>query len=329
MSLESENLEKISTCLLSHPNRCLKDHLSNVEKLVKDIFPLQDEKVKELAVLVAKFHDSGKATPYFQEYMRLIREGREGEIRKVPLDLRKHALLSAVVLYCYLRNQKQVDVLSSFLPFLAVKGHHSFPEDVFEDEGSMTVDDIELLEKQLSSISDRALEELDLEVSLSEVKNALPSLQKELKFFRSLRRFKRKIGEVKDFSLYVNFLSIYSSLLFADRRDAAGAVERKISDIHYDRVKEVIDSIPQRRPIDRKRQEAKESVLSKEFNPEKRIYSINLPTGFGKTFTGFLYALKMRKLLKEKKGKTFRIIYALPFLSIIDQNFEVLKEKLN
>ena len=37
----------------------------------------------------------------------------------------------------------------------------------------------------------------------------------------------------------------------------------------------------------------------------------------------------MRKLLKEKKGKTFRIIYALPFLSIIDQNFEVLKEKLN
>ncbi|WP_457567938.1 CRISPR-associated helicase Cas3' [Desulfurobacterium sp.] len=329
MSLESKNLEKISTCLLSHPNKCLKDHLSNVEKLVRDTFPLQDKKIKELALLTAKFHDVGKATFFFQEYMRFIREGRKEEAKRIPLDKRRHALLSAVILYCYLRNQKRFDVLPSFFSFLAVRKHHSFPEDVFEDGGSFTDEYIKLIEEQLSSISNIAFEELGLEVSLSEIKDALYSLQKELKPFRSLRKFKKKIGEVKNFSLYVNFLSIYSSLLFADRKDAAGAVERKIPVIPYDRVKEVIDSIPQRRSIDKKRQEAKESVLSREFNPEKRIYSINLPTGFGKTFTGFLYALKMRKILKERRGKVFRIIYALPFLSIIDQNFEVLKEKLN
>jgi len=326
MSSKLKNSGKTSTCLLSHPNRCLKEHLNSVAKITKDIFPLRDEKLKKLAVLTAKFHDSGKVTPYFQEYIQLIREGREEEIRKVPLELKKHALLSAVLLYYYLRNQKQVDILSSFLSFLAVKRHHSFPKDVFEDEGSI---DIELLEKQLNSISDRVFKELELEVSLPKIKEFLPSIRKELKPFRSLKKFKKKIGEIKDFSLYVNFLSIYSSLLFADRKDTVKAPERKILDIPYDRVKKVIDSIPQRRPIDRKRQEAKEFVLSKDFDPERRIYSINLPTGFGKTFTGFLYALKIKKVLKERKGENFRIIYALPFLSIIDQNFEVLREKLN
>ena len=69
-------------------------------------------------------------------------------------------------------------------------------------------------------------------------------------------------------------------------------------------------------------------MLSKEFKPEKRVYSINLPTGLGKTFTGFLYAVKMSEFLREKLKKDFRIIYALPFTSIIDQNFEVLRSKL-
>ena len=328
MYSESKSSEKTFTCLLSHPNKCLKEHLKGVEEIVKKVFPLKDEKLQELASLTAKFHDLGKATSYFQDYIRQITVGQAGKISQNSEELKRHAFLSAVFLYYHLRCQKKIDILPSFLSYLAVKKHHSFPKDVFEDEGSITDKDIEVLKKQIESISDKTLEELGLKISPAEVGENLPRFQKDLKPFRSLKRFKRKLGEVKDFSLYVSFLSIYSSLLFADRRDAVGAPKIEIPDIPHDKVKKAIDSIPVKQPIDKRRQEAKESVLSKEFNPDKRIYSINLPTGFGKTFTGLLYALKMREFLKERKGETFRIIYALPFLSIIDQNFEVIKEKL-
>ncbi len=305
----------------------MKDHLIGVEKLVEENFTLQDGKLKELSLLAAKFHDLGKANSYFQSYIKLIREGKDKEALKIPRDKRKHSLLSAIALYYYLRSIKGEKPLYAFLPFLAVKRHHSFPKDVFEDEGSLVNSDIELLEKQLDSISKEFLKEIGLPLSfLESIKDFLPSLQKEFKLFRSLNRFKRKIGKVENYSLYADFLYLYSILLFADRKDAVGSFERKKIDIPYEKVKGVIDSIPQNYLIDKKRKEAKEFVLSKEFDPEKRVYSINLPTGLGKTFTGFLYSLKMREILKEKGN--FRIIYALPFISIIDQNFEVLKEKL-
>ena len=54
------------------------------------------------------------------------------------------------------------------------------------------------------------------------------------------------------------------------------------------------------------------------------IYSINMPTGTGKTLTSLNVALK----LMEKNKNLQRIIYSLPFISIIDQNEKVFKEIL-
>ncbi len=219
-----------------------------------------------------------------------------------------------------------MDPLKAFLPFLAVKKHHSFPGDTFESGG--VIGDTELIEKQLNAISEDSIKELEVPVDIQDVKKSFNDIVKELKPFRSLRKFKRTFCEIENFSIYTAFLSIYSALLFADRKDAVDAPELTFENIPFEKFKRLIDSIPQKRPIDEKRQEAKEFVLSQEFNKKQRIYSINLPTGFGKTYTGFLQALKMKSVLKEKTGKDFRIIYALPFISIIDQNFEVLKEKL-
>ena len=58
---------------------------------------------------------------------------------------------------------------------------------------------------------------------------------------------------------------------------------------------------------------------------ERRIYSISLPTGLGKTFTSVSFALKLSKRLSDDK-LPYKIIYCLPFTSIIDQNFTVLEE---
>ena len=64
-------------------------------------------------------------------------------------------------------------------------------------------------------------------------------------------------------------------------------------------------------------------VMSKitSINLDEKIYSLNVPTGTGKTLTSLAFALRLRDQLKREKGFTPKIIYSLPFLSIIDQNF--------
>ena len=67
------------------------------------------------------------------------------------------------------------------------------------------------------------------------------------------------------------------------------------------------------------------SILQKQVlshkNENANFYYMNMPTGSGKTLTSMLFALE--RLLAAKKK---RIIYVIPYTSIIDQNAKVLKD---
>jgi len=315
MSGESEKQEKVYTCLLSHPNRCLKDHLEGVEGLIDKYFPVENKKLKDLAHKVALFHDLGKSTKCFQRYIK-------GE---KPLCPKEHSLLSALFLYRYLKERNK-NLTENFLSFVAVKRHHTFPQDFFQDEGDF---DQKSVKEQLKHLPVESLRKLGFDGELkSELLKDLPQIHKDFKLLRSLRRFKNNLKEeVKGLELYTAFLSIYSSLLLSDRQDAARLNPPEIPSLEYGKVKSFVDNLPERNEIDRIRKKAKETILSKDFDPRKRVYSINLPTGYGKTYTGFLFALKIVNRMREL-GKDFKVIYALPFISIIEQNYSVLKELL-
>ena len=62
---------------------------------------------------------------------------------------------------------------------------------------------------------------------------------------------------------------------------------------------------------------------------ENRIFSIDLPTGTGKTLTAFSLVLKLKERIYNELGFNPRIIYSLPFLSIIDQNEKVFSNILD
>jgi len=72
-------------------------------------------------------------------------------------------------------------------------------------------------------------------------------------------------------------------------------------------------------------QDANSKIL--QINLKYKIFSLNVPTGSGKTLTCLSTALKLRTRL-EKSGIKPRIIYGLPFTSIIDQNYEIFDEIL-
>ena len=72
MAMSSPHYDEI----WSHPEKQLREHLENVGKIAKsstEAIPLNFPEGKillEVAYLIGVYHDLGKATPFFQEYLR-------------------------------------------------------------------------------------------------------------------------------------------------------------------------------------------------------------------------------------------------------------------
>ena len=60
-------------------------------------------------------------------------------------------------------------------------------------------------------------------------------------------------------------------------------------------------------------------------NPEKRVFFLNVPTGGGKTNI----SLKLMLSILENKPNIKKVFYVFPFINIIEQNYDVIKNTLN
>jgi CRISPR-associated endonuclease/helicase Cas3 len=128
----------------------------------------------------------------------------------------------------------------------------------------------------------------------------------------------------------LQFLAAHGALLAADKFDAAGlqTIIRQELPAHAVRV------YVQRNMQDSKGQIA---LLRKEISSEvaktwlnnlnTKLFTLTAPTGSGKTLSIFNAALQVRSALGNRVP--YRIIYCLPFTSVIDQNHQVLKNVLN
>lgn len=271
----------------------------------------------KLAEVVALCHDLGKITPFFQEHLR----GK----RSTGDPLTRHSFLSAMFVYQWLREEGENPLLS-FLSFLVVRRHHSHLRDIMDEIVSLE-DDVTLAEELIKSISEESFknltQQLGLPLSLNKSSELLKVLLKEK---HQIKRDLRKKQEL-DLYLFLNFL--YSLLLDADRMDVV--LGEKIPPRWFNPTIELVEAYKQRQDwedsfINNLREEAYKKVLSWEVNIGERIFTLTLPTGMGKTLTAFAFALKLREKLSREKGYIPRIIYSLPFLSIIEQNYQVLKE---
>ena len=77
---------------------------------------------------------------------------------------------------------------------------------------------------------------------------------------------------------------------------------------------DVLESDIKTLPPNKKRDEFRNFVLNN-FDEDYKLFTLTAPTGYGKTLTALNFALKFNKS---------RIIYALPFTSIIDQTYDII-----
>jgi CRISPR-associated endonuclease/helicase Cas3 len=350
-------MTEFSSCdLYSHPGKKLRDHLTAVATYCEsthqsanpDFSSLgyTNEKLLIFSRTLGLCHDFGKATTYFQKY--LLSDENEKKRLKLKVKETQHGHISAIFTYHCLKEilKTTPDSDNTLLPFIGyvlVRHHHgdlkNFCEEttVLRGQGKYAKD-IEILKNQsidlkkgISSLQ-ACYRELIPENILSSFFSDFEGIQKSIITDGKLFNLKPKLEKISDDTIMEIFTLFYYSLLLAgDKLDAAElSPNKKQKELRSDLVDRYREESGYANPstlINRIRNEIYVDVISKvqKIDLNKRIYSLNVPTGTGKTLTAVSFALKLRERISRETKENSHIIYCLPFLSIIDQNYDVIE----
>ncbi|HDP76850.1 MAG TPA: CRISPR-associated helicase Cas3' [Mesotoga infera] len=318
------------TEICSHPHRLLIDHTRGVYSLMsselaegkhfincEELFGISYFDLEILVKGIAYFHDLGKCSTYFQQSLGG---------KRVDKELSQHAVIGSIALGHYLNGQISDDKAAAILIGMAVvKYHHSrakafnFLIDIYKDRRRP----IEEIKKRL----DKEYVERFSKILGEEVNLDIDGLAKRI--VRWTRLFGRQ-SEKNGIRPYLLFAYLSSLLTWADRTDAGFLGEYKSnrlklpSDLVDDFRKAREFDNPQTKMNNMRNEFYKESISRLDFN----IGTIRGRTGIGKTLAITSLALKKREEILEKKGYTPRVVYCLPFLSIIDQTYETVSRVL-
>lgn len=322
--------------LLSHPRekncieKLLKDHLRNVAMAMKDELDntnlnlklISKQELEKLSFIIGLFHDFGKATTWFQKYIRKEQQSS---------DFTNHSLVSAVAGYWIAREE--FNEKFAYLVFQVIARHHS---NLKAYDWSKSDKDLAIPKIQMGNILNNSFLELDdfykkFFIDISQLKNFdWKDLEDKIEYSDEIVW---DIKDMKENAIEFFFINnyLFSLLIDNDKLDAArisneyfaGNLKEPVNDVfsylEYCREKEP-DKYDPEKPINKLRNSFLNEIRNNEkIKPENHFYSITAPTGIGKTFGCMVFANKLKKQLPEHQG---RIIYCLPYTSIIDQNYE-------
>ncbi len=322
--------------LLAHKKKSgeeqtLAEHLTNVAenstRIVEEKELDFNEDLSKFVEILGLCHDFGKATTLFQDYLT----GKEVS------DLKKqHSLISAYFTFLVLRQEGFTEKLQ-LLGWLITLKHHGDLENLFGVNTGVIDKKTDSETKQILKFQVEKLEENTSELYKKLEVNYVGKFKEEIKseeIFKDLENIYRNQARERFGKKPENFfltLFCYSVLLDSDKMDAAGysysewpSVGTEPINIPKDTVDEYKKSKGWDNPeseIDEMRQEAYREA-EKLIKEGSRLMTLTLPTGAGKTLTALNMALKLRESSDLERSP--RIIYSLPFLSIIDQNYEVI-----
>jgi len=333
--------------LYSHPDKFLYVHLQQVAQSCLLKFKSAPNRLSDympvrywgkLIWLMGFSHDLGKSTSYFQKYLFEKDESKRAIMKNQPET--GHSLISAVLTFRIAKEfgkDKESEFVQKmpFFLYLIIKKHHGNINNAIPmgDEADELNIPYEHLDRQLNAIDrtelqylfDTINEQLSLEIQCTELPESL-----SLYFKKELLHKEKNIfrDRCKQFDDYFLFQYLYSLLLHSDKEDAIFGSRPEIPRLSIPT--NIIKQYKKAnfRESDSRINKIREAIFNdadgsiSEINLKNKILSLNVPTGSGKTLTALSVALKLRERLKER-GSSPRIIYGLPYTSIIDQNFDV------
>lgn len=314
----------------------LADHLLNVSKYS---FGFSKKIRLEVAgELIGLLHDLGKYSEDFRCYIHsalgLLNPDEDDYVDSRALKGKvDHSSAGAQFIWQTLSKRGERESLIGQLLALCIASHHSGLIDCLDPEGSdvfgkrMKKPEEKTHLEEVQSCADaeilaRARVLLDSPELIDETKSLLTALKLKEKNSRPLFQ---QVG------LAVRFL--FSCLIDADRIDTANFEQKKVAanrpqgdyvpwPVLIERLENALAEFAPRHPIDHLRR--KISTECKDAAARSAgIYTLTVPTGGGKTLASLRFAL-----LHAEQRKLDRIIYVIPFTSIIDQNAKVVRDIL-
>lgn len=329
---------------LARPGERLVDHLREVAKHARRFAPPTLKDAAELAGLV---HDLGKATSFFQH--RLHSPDRTEASAEA-----NHSYISALF-GAWVARQRGLDPL---ILFLAVARHHGplrspwellpHPADIdppdFPDLGRSGLRrTLRALPKQLCEVS-KSWPSLCAVLGLPDpapfVKDEIWSILRDLaEEAQDLSSQPIELLTPETRKRYWETNIIFSSLIDADKKLAGGyQPPARIHNLPADLVRRYLGSAhhtaPSQSPLQPFREQLFQTVDRQiqerplaELYP--RVLTLTAPTGAGKTLTVLHAALQLRARVAQETGHLPRIIYALPYINLIEQTAAVIQEVLH
>lgn len=309
--------------LKSHPDILLLHHLKNVGERCADIvsnksidFSYSKADIAYVAKVMGYTHDLGKGTSYFQQYLYdMILMGKSD----VDTELKSHSALSAIFTYLQL---KDYDKKLALIAFIAVKKHHGSLDNINSELGSINNyarNHKKDLKRQIEALCWEEINNIIASLSLKSIDEDLFNVFDEV--WDQADEYEIELYRNQDIEDYVLFKFLFSVLIFADKEDAIFHERQSIKyDIPYDIVdwyKKIKFEGSSSNLGDIRNRIYDEAVNSIKVS-NKRIMSITVPTGTGKTLTSLAAALNLSNIINDE----MKIIYCLPFTSIIDQNYD-------
>jgi len=303
----------------------LYEHTKEVQEYSKEIYGsgLLSREVE----LAALFHDLGKAQDKYQRFYR-------GE----SVGQREHAVASAWICRFLSVQQDEINCIVARLVESHHKGLHQ-TDDVASIYSAMR-DALNAVQNLLEK-EDRTLKLLESQginaETLEHLRGALeqfldhleqrPELAKNL--LETFNNSKRDVS----LPLLVEVRRALGALTVADSLSAAGLrpkdLETPRKNTPPGKIVTYLSNRKKMYRIDQIRAEIAKKVeeYARNIDLRQRLFTIALPTGAGKTLHSLRFATILRERIREELKQEYpRILYVMPFTTIIDQAYNVFKD---
>lgn len=341
----------------------LADHLAAVARAASGALAGGSD-ADQAALFVGLCHDFGKMTTFFQSYLETGKPHPHALQQHAFISALYGAFETYRMLATMGTENQQWDGL---LVYLAIKHHHGNLANLTDDVGIQWIRDgaVERITNNLADPLGKAQYQVadllqqgpavanELETAITHIASDLPKgWQPDVSAFlagewmetfnrlvRDARQYERGHGQHQS---YVRQLTMFSALIDADKRHAAQVqsserpvIPQTIIDVYVaakvaNPPNDAQNHVQAASEMNAVRQQlyARSTERVRRW-ADKAMFTLTAPTGSGKTLTALSTAMILRERVISMGRPAPRVIYAMPFTSIIDQNHEVLQKALS
>lgn len=303
-------------------SKYLKEHSANVkEQLRKGLiyFVLSNEE-KTILNNIATFHDLGKYTLYFQDYLL--------DRPNLNYILKSHSRFGAIY---FLSKYFRENPYWSIIGYGIIAQHHGNLQSLMSLRSHFTKTEFEseiaLMKKRQNSILPFA-SQINSELGIHDIESFQNQILTSDVYFKEIKKIQRE-SNIQNYYI-INYL--FSLLIEADKLDASDTkayqrvplspnkvdIDKGVPNQKWDEQAKNFSNLSQNQLRNLVRERVVFNLHNKDIL-KKKLFTLTAPTGIGKTLTALDFALKLRTLIREKENREAQIIYALPFINIIEQ----------